>query len=100
VAINPSTSVKVLQDITADQYLIMSVVPGKQGQAFLPTTLDKIKELRVLKPHAIIEVDGGVNETNIFDIKQAGADLICVGSALVKAPDMHLAYAHLEDKII
>jgi ribulose-phosphate 3-epimerase len=100
VAINPSTSVKVLQDITADQYLIMSVVPGKQGQLFIPSTIEKVKELRQMLPHAIIEVDGGVNETNIFDIKQAGADLICVGSALVKAPDMHLAYAHLEDKII
>ncbi len=100
VAINPATSVQVLQSIVADQYLIMSVVPGKQGQAFLPTTIEKIKELRQMLPHAIIEVDGGVNETNIKSLKEAGADLICVGSALVKAQNVSLAYAHLEDELI
>ncbi len=100
VAINPSTSVKVLQDITADQYLIMSVVPGKQGQLFILSTIEKVKELRQMFPHGIIEVDGGVNETNIKSLKDAGVDLICVGSALVKAPDVSLAYAHLEDEIV
>jgi len=100
VAINPETSVNVLKNITADQYLIMSVVPGRQGQAFLPSTLEKIRELKKLLPHAIIEVDGGVNETNIKSIKDAGADLICVGSALVKTADVNQAYARLEDQII
>lgn len=99
VAINPSTSVSVLKEVLADQYLIMSVVPGKQGQSFLPQTIEKIKELRKHYPHAIIEVDGGVNETNIKSIKQAGADLICVGSALVKAENLNLAYEKLLKEI-
>ncbi len=100
VAINPDTPVSALKNVVADQYLIMSVVPGKQGQLFIPSTLNKIKELKQMLPHAIIEVDGGVNETNIKSLKDAGADLICVGSALVKAQDVNLAYAHLEDKLI
>jgi len=99
VAINPATDVGVLKDITADQYLIMSVVPGKQGQAFIPQTLDRIAQLRGIFPHAIIEVDGGVNETNIKSLKQAGADLICVGSALVKADDMPGAYERLQKEL-
>ena len=99
VAINPATLVDVLKEIYADQYLIMSVVPGKQGQGFIDATYDKIKGLRKLLPHAIIEVDGGVNETNIKAIKQAGADLICVGSALVKAEDMLGAYERLQKEI-
>jgi ribulose-phosphate 3-epimerase len=95
VAISPETPVEVLKDVVADQYLIMSVVPGKQGQAFISTTPNKIKELRSLLPHAIIEVDGGVNETNIKILKEAGADLICVGSSLVKAQDVNLEYEKL-----
>jgi ribulose-phosphate 3-epimerase len=95
VAISPETPVEVLKDVVADQYLIMSVVPGKQGQAFISTSPNKIKELRSLLPHAIIEVDGGVNETNIKILKEAGADLICVGSSLVKAQDVNLEYAKL-----
>ncbi len=96
VAINPDTPVDVLKEVTADQYLLMSVVPGKQGQAFIESTLDKTRDLRQQKPHAIIEVDGGVNETNIKSISQAGADLISVGSALVKSADMSQAYEKLQ----
>ncbi len=95
VAISPQTPVEVLKDVLADQYLIMSVVPGKQGQPFIPSTPDRIRELRSILPHAIIEVDGGINETNIKVLKDAGADLICVGSSLVKAQDMNLAYEKL-----
>ena len=100
VAINPDTPVDVLKDVLADQYLVMSVVPGKQGQAFIPSTLQKIKQLRELLPHAIIEVDGGVNETNIKGCKDAGADLICVGSALVKSADINQTYEKLKAEII
>ncbi len=99
VAISPGTPVNVLKGVIADQYLVMSVVPGKQGQAFLPQTLERIKELRGIYPHAIIEVDGGVNETNIKSIKSAGADLICVGSALVKAENLNVAYEKLQKEI-
>ena len=96
VAINPDTPVSVLKDVYADQYLIMGVVPGKQGRTFIESTPKKIAELRQLLPHAIIEVDGGINETNIKSLSSAGADLICVGSALVRADDMGGAYEKLK----
>lgn len=99
VAINPQTPIDELKNIQADQYLIMSVIPGKQGQSFIPGTINKIKSLKGILPHAIIEVDGGINETNIKSLKQAGADLICVGSALVKAEDMPAAWEKLKMEI-
>lgn len=95
VAINPGTSVDVLKDIAADQYLIMSVVPGKQGQQFIPSTPEKISQLRAIYPHAIIEVDGGVNETNIKSLKLAGADLLVAGSSVVKAENPAQAFEKL-----
>jgi len=99
-AINPDTEVGALNGVDADQYLVMSVVPGKQGQGFIPGTIERVAELKKLMPHVIIEVDGGVNETNIKSIKEAGADLICVGSALMKVPDMHQVYEKLLDEIM
>ncbi len=51
-------------------------------------------------PNAILEVDGGMNETNIKKVAEAGADLIVVGSALVKAQDIVLAYERLEKAMV
>src|SRR6185295_12520054 len=83
IAINPDTSINVLKDISADQYLIMGVVPGKQGQSFIADTINRVAELRKLLPNAIIEVDGGINMGNIKQVAQAGTDLIVAGSAIV-----------------
>ncbi len=88
VAVSPETPVEVLVSIKADQYLIMSVIPGKQGQGFIENTLNKVKELRKLLPGAIIEVDGGVNLANVNSIAQAGTDLIVAGSAIVSGGNM------------
>ena len=62
--------------------LIMSVNPGFGGQAFIPETLNKIKELRTLYPEIDIEVDGGVNDKTVEAIKEAGANVLVAGSYL------------------
>jgi ribulose-phosphate 3-epimerase len=95
VAINPDTQVSVLNNIEADQYLIMSVVPGKQGQAFIESTPGRVQELRKLKPNAIIEVDGGVNLNTIKLAADVGVDLIVAGSAIVGNPNPAEAYEKL-----
>jgi ribulose-phosphate 3-epimerase len=93
VAINPHTPVAFLRDIIADIDLVcmMSVNPGFGGQAFIPYTLEKIKQLRSLidehAPHVKIEVDGGVTTDNALQIIQAGADVLVAGNAVFKAPD-------------
>ncbi|PIR96471.1 MAG: hypothetical protein COT92_00920 [Candidatus Doudnabacteria bacterium CG10_big_fil_rev_8_21_14_0_10_42_18] len=98
VCINPDTKVEELKQFEGDvnNYLIMGVVPGKQGQEFIPETISRINELRQLIPSAIIEVDGGVNNGNVKQIAEAGADLIVVGSAIVKQPNPSEAYEKLK----
>ena len=69
----------------------MSVNPGFGGQAFIPSTLEKLKAARALIDSSgcdiRLEVDGGVGPDNIFDVAAAGADTFVAGSAIFKAAD-------------
>jgi len=86
VAINPGTSVEaisaIIQDV--DMVLVMSVDPGYGGQKLIPMTLEKIRILRSLSDSLNIEIDGGVNASNIDEIIEAGANVIVAGSAVFK----------------
>ena len=66
----------------------MSVEPGFGGQSFMPTSINRIKELverrNDLGANFLIEVDGGVNQSNCHDIINAGADVLVAGSAVFK----------------
>lgn len=88
VAINPATPlsdiIHVLEKV--DMVLIMTVNPGFGGQALIPYTLDKVRELSVtLRQKGLkvdIEVDGGINKDTIDDALDAGANIIVAGSAV------------------
>lgn len=86
VSLNPATNIDVLDYVLEDLdlILIMSVNPGFGGQSFIPSAIDKIKNLRKKIDErnldVIIEVDGGVKTTNVKDVIDAGADLIVSGS--------------------
>jgi ribulose-phosphate 3-epimerase len=88
IALNPSTPVMMLEDILSmlDMVLIMTVNPGFGGQKFIPETLPKIKRLREMidlqEIHCDIEVDGGIHETVVPLVVQAGANLLVAGSAV------------------
>lgn len=90
VAINPGTTLNNLKYIIKDldMVLIMSVNPGFGGQSFIYYTYDKIKELKNAKEkynsNLHIEVDGGIDESNIKKVVEAGADTIVSGSAVFK----------------
>ncbi len=101
VAINPGTPVEVLKDLEkiVHHFQIMGVVPGYQGQEFIPETLERVAALRKLIPNAIIEVDGGINIGNVKKVAHASADLIVVGSALIRAPDMADAWEKLNQQL-
>mgnify|MGYP001572003884 CR=1 FL=1 len=101
LALNPETPVeKIIPYINdIDVALLMSVHPGKQGQAFILTTLDKIKELKQLNSNIKIEVDGGVNIDNIRAISDAGADYFAVGSGLFEVEDSIKQFENLQMKI-
>lgn len=91
ISINPATPVSSISTILSmvDMVLVMSVVPGKSGQKFIESSLDKIRELKDLideNEYSItIEVDGGVNLENASSIVSSGADMLVMGSALYKA---------------
>ena len=88
VVLNPSTPVSALEEVASelDYVLLMSVNPGFGGQKFIPSTLDKIRRTRALLDragsHAPIEVDGGVDASNIRAIVEAGASMVVAGQAV------------------
>ena len=86
-----------------DMILIMSVTPGFGGQAFIPASLDKLKEARRLIEDSgrtiRLEIDGGVKEENIAEIGQAGADTYGAGSAIFYSSDYQKTIAELRDQL-
>jgi ribulose-phosphate 3-epimerase len=93
VAINPHTGVAGLKDIIqdVDLILIMSVNPGFGGQKFIENTYSKIEELKTLigdrNAHALIEVDGGINEQNAGSLLGAGANMLVAGNFVFSSPN-------------
>ncbi len=90
ISIKPGTPVESLKPYLtqADMFLIMSVEPGFGGQAFIPESLDRIKELRAMLEAAgletDIEVDGGIYHSNVAEVFEAGANVIVSGSGVYK----------------
>jgi ribulose-phosphate 3-epimerase len=109
LALNPASSLESL-DYTLDKLdlvLIMSVNPGFGGQAFIPGSLEKIREVRgcidALKPggdeRIRLEVDGGVRVDNIRSIAQAGADMFVAGSAIFGSDDYKATISAMREAI-
>ncbi|ACA32063.1 ribulose-phosphate 3-epimerase [Histophilus somni] len=90
---NPATPLSYLDYVLdkIDVILLMSVNPGFGGQAFIPSTLEKLKQARKIIDESgldiRLEVDGGVKVNNIAEIAQAGADMFVAGSAIFDQPD-------------
>lgn len=97
IAINPETNVSTLRYFTDNitHFTILSVQPGKQGNAFIESTFEKIKALREMAENATIEVDGGVNANNAGALIQAGADYLVVGSALFETENIKQNYQNI-----
>jgi ribulose-phosphate 3-epimerase len=91
VAINPHTSVSLLEPVLPeiDLVCLMSVNPGFGGQKFINNTFDKVVQLRSMiqdrNLSVRIEIDGGVTDKNILDLKEHGADVFVAGSHVFKA---------------
>ncbi|MGQ9678643.1 MAG: ribulose-phosphate 3-epimerase [bacterium] len=93
ISLNPNTPVDILLPVLSrvEDILIMSVFPGLGGQKFIPKSLARIRQLYELrnqtKTRFTISVDGGVGLANCQAVKDAGADIIIVGSAIFKSND-------------
>jgi len=90
---NPGTPLHYLDYVMdkLDMILLMSVNPGFGGQSFIPSALDKLREVRTRIDNSglniRLEIDGGVKTDNIRAIKEAGADTFVAGSAIFGQPD-------------
>lgn len=103
VAINPHTTVALLEDIIIDldMVLIMSVNPGFGAQKFIQNTYKKLADIKALKrrynPEVLIEVDGGVDATNAAKLVAAGADVLVAGNSVFSAADQLAAILELKN---
>jgi len=86
LVLNPHTPPESIEFLLADvdMVLLMSVNPGFGGQKFISSVLERAKRLKALiekhNPSCLIEVDGGVNSENIYDLKEAGVNIVVAGS--------------------
>ena len=106
VVLNPATPVGAVEEALqfVDYVLVMSVNPGFGGQEFIPQALDKVKRLRQMiierQLHVRIEIDGGVDRSNIEKVVAAGAEIIVAGSAIFGKPDAEAAVRELREATV
>jgi ribulose-phosphate 3-epimerase len=100
--LNPSTPVTAIEEVAGDVdfVLVMSVNPGFGGQAFIPRSEMKVRAVRTLLDRAAnrapVEVDGGVDLSNIGRLVNAGAEILVAGAAIFHKPDPEAATRELK----
>jgi len=105
VAINPHTSIKLLEDTIQDIdiVLVMSVNPGFGGQSFIENTYQKVADLKELinrkNAKTLIEIDGGVNSGNAKKLIDHGADVLVAGSFVFKSENPTETIKKLKEEI-
>jgi ribulose-phosphate 3-epimerase len=104
VVLNPSTPAAALEEIAGDVdfILVMSVNPGFGGQKFIPNSLQKVAAIRAILDRAgnstaPIEIDGGIDLTNIARAVDAGVEIVVAGSAIFNTPDASAATRALKN---
>lgn len=101
ISIKPATNASVLLPYLdqLDLVLVMSVEPGFGGQRFMPSSVEKIETLKKAisagNYSCLVEVDGGINDQTIAEVKAGGVDVVVAGSYVFNAEDRQLAVASL-----
>ena len=100
VSLNPATPIECLKYVLddLDLILVMSVNPGFGGQSFIPSSLQKLRDLRNMIGNRpiFISVDGGITPGNVKDVREAGAQVLVAGSAVFGSKEpMHQVIASL-----
>lgn len=101
LAINPQTKINQVKHLfkRIDLLLFMAVNPGYYGSRFIPEVLENVRGLSKTEHSFILALDGGVKETNILDIKDAGVEVACVGSGIFKGMSPIENYRTLCEKV-
>ena len=105
IAIKPNTKIEEITEYLQylHQVIIMTVEPGKGGQELIESTIDKIAELKkYIEENNIdidIEADGGINTDNVEKVKQAGANIIVAGTAIIDSEDFKQTINELKNNV-
>ncbi len=105
VVLNPASPVASLEEVLpiVDFVLVMSVNPGFGGQAFLPSSLRKVRLLRERIDReglpVAVEIDGGITHDNVEDVVRAGADWIVAGNAVFGSGDAAESVRRFVDRL-
>jgi len=106
VVLNPATPVGAVEEALyfVDYVLVMSVNPGFGGQKFIPESIGKVRRLRQLinerQLNVRIEIDGGIDRSNIETVVEAGAEILVAGSAIFGTPDAEMAVKDLKNATV
>ena len=106
VVLNPATPVGAVEEALqfVDYVLVMSVNPGFGGQPFIPQAVEKVKRLRQMiierQLNVRIEIDGGIDRSNIERVVAAGAEILVAGSAIFGKPDAEAAVRELREATV
>jgi ribulose-phosphate 3-epimerase len=106
IALKPGTNVEPFLEVLSefDQLLVMTVEPGFGGQALIEATLEKVAKARRRidseKLDVWLQVDGGIDESNIERVARLGADTFVAGSAVFKAQDRSLQIETLRNSAV
>jgi len=106
VVLNPATPVVAVEEALqfADYVLVMSVNPGFGGQKFIPQAIDKVRRLRQTinekQLNVRIEIDGGIDQSNIETVVGAGAEILVAGSAIFGSSDAEKAVKELKNATV
>ncbi|GAB6065337.1 ribulose-phosphate 3-epimerase [Aquifex pyrophilus] len=106
VVVNPGTSLSLIEEILhyVDYVLLMSVNPGFSGQKFIERSLERLRTLKEMRdainPECLIEIDGGIKESNIKEVVLAGADVVVVGSGIFSAKDIEAQTRKLKNLML
>lgn len=98
IALNPETEIPLFE-IEPSSILLMSVHPGFQGQEFVPSVLEKVKQVREKFPEMLVGMDGALGEKNIKQAFEAGINYAVVGSKIVKAENPAQVLKSLEEMV-
>ena len=105
VAVNPATALDALLDIIdeVDLVLVMSVNPGFGGQTFVPASIEKIERVSQMTKDRgrdiLIEVDGGIDASNIHTVSAAGANVFVAGTSVFRQQSIASAMTLLRSSL-
>lgn len=98
-AINPETPIEKLDPYVEylDYVQFMTVIPGGQGRIFEVSVLDTLETFKQNYPNTKVQVDGGINELNLKEVKQRGVEDVIIGSQIFNTENATKAYIKFKD---